>query len=473
MATLTTAGSTYTGAETLDIIVRPQFTGYLPSGMKPIYTDGASSVKLTFFSSAGNALAAYADGFQGGTASTKKQKAFTVGEFKSERAWSKQDYLSIIQRQTEDLKNAFQNDIFKSEFMAKIPFGLLGLDPLVEPTDEQLLSMAEYLVFSMGIAQGIMEVFYLANTDKIVEKAEGTGVFPNNVVSSAYDADIRFNPVDGLWTSLIGNADTDPTVDQVKHVAMSNAAVAQVNTITLAGEEGTATVTVKGLAKVATWDTSIEVTSTAFVAANAAAYLEVGLVLTGTTTLIFTANVAGVAFDDGTGVNATGDLAGGSVATTGNTSAVALASGEAMAAFNSMVTGQPKALKAIPRQRKVILATQSMIENYETTLGVAGASMETSESQRNVLINGVTELKFNGIPIVEMPIDAAIDAYDFGYPHRAILTVPENIAPILSTAGNFAESALWWNKDENENRARVQLSVGGDYWLPELTVVAY
>jgi len=105
MATLTTAGSTYTGAETLDIIVRPQFTGYLPTGMKPIYTDGASSIKLTFFGSAGNALAAYADGFQGGTASTKKQKAFTVGEFKSERAWSKQDYLSIIQRQTEDLKN--------------------------------------------------------------------------------------------------------------------------------------------------------------------------------------------------------------------------------------------------------------------------------------------------------------------------------------------------------------------------------
>lgn len=357
--------------------------------------------------------------------------------------------------------------------MAKIPFGLLGLDPLVEPTDEQYLSLAEYLVFSMGIAQGIMEVFYLANTDKIVEKAEGTGVFPNKVVSSAYDADIRFNPVDGLWTSLIGNAATSPTVDQVKHVAMNNAAVAQVNTITLTGTEGTALIVVKGVSKTATFDNDIADTTAAFVAANAAAYLAAGLVLTGTTTLVFTANVAGVAFDDGTGANVTGNLAGGSVATTPNTDAAALASGEAMAAFNSMVTGQPRALKAIPRQRKVILATQSMIENYETTLGVAGASLGTSESQRNVLINGVTELKFNGIPIVEMPIDAAIDAYDFGYPHRAILTVPENIAPILSTAGNFAESALWWNKDENENRARVQLSVGGDYWLPELTVVAY
>jgi len=163
--------------------------------------------------------------------------------------------------------------------MAKIPFGLLGLDPLVEPTDGQLLSMAEYLVFSMGIAQGIMEVFYLANTDKIVEKAEGTGVFPNKVVSSAYDADIRFNPVDGLWTSLIGNAATSPTVDQVKHVAMNNAAVAQVNTITLTGTEGTALIVVKGVSKTATFDNDIADTTAAFVAANAAAYLAAGLVL--------------------------------------------------------------------------------------------------------------------------------------------------------------------------------------------------
>jgi len=473
MATLTTAGSAYTGAETLDIIVRPQFTGFLPSGMKPIYTDGASSVKLTFFGSAGNALAAYADGFQGGVASSKKQKAFTVGEFKSERSWSKQDYSAIVQRQMEDVKSAFQNDIFKSEFMTKVPFGLLGLDPSVAPTDEQLLSVAEYLVFSMGIAQGILEVFYLADTNKIVEKAEGAGVFPNAVVSAAYDADIRFNPVAGLWTSLIGNAATSPTVNQVKHVAMSNAAVAQVNTITLTGTGGTALIVVKGVSKTATFDNDIADTTAAFVAANAAAYLAAGLVLTGTTTLVFTANVAGVAFDDGTGANVTDDLAGGSVATTGNTVAADLAAGEAMATFALMVAGQNKSLKSIPRNRKVIMATQSMIENYETTLGAAGASIATSESQRNVLLNGVTDLKFNGIPIVEMPIDAAIEAYDFGYPHRAILTVPENIAPVLSTAGEFAESALWWNKDENQNRARVQLSVGGDYWLPELTVVAY
>lgn len=473
MSTLQTAGYQYNGEETLSVVVRPQFTGFLPPNMKPIFTDGAGSVKLSFFGSAGNAMAAYASGFQGGVASVKRQKIFELGEFKSEKAWSKQDYSAIVQRQMEDVKSAFQNDIFKTEFANTIPFGLLGLDPSVPPTEEQLLSIAEYLVFTMGVAQGIMEVFYLADTNKVVEKAEGAGVFPNQVVSAAYDADIRFNPVDGLWKNIYDIAATTPTIHQVKKVAMSNAATAQISTITLTGSSGTATVTVKGVAKLATFDSSIQITSTAFVAANAAAYLAVGLVLTGTTTLIFTSNIAGVGFDDGTAVNVSGNLAGTAAATQANVAASALAADEAMAAFRSMVKGQGTSLKAIPRNRKIILATQSMMENFEESLGASGTDDGTSVAKREVMINGATNLSFNGIPIYEMPIDAAIAAYDFGYPHRAILTVPENIGPVLSTAGDFAESNLWFNKDQNENRARIQLEMGGDFWLPELMVVAY
>lgn len=62
-------------------------------------------------------------------------------------------------------------------------------------------------------------------------------------------------------------------------------------------------------------------TTTAFVAANAAAYLAVGLVLTGTSTLIFTAEVEGVGFTNGTVTNVSGDLDGNSVATQANVDA--------------------------------------------------------------------------------------------------------------------------------------------------------
>jgi len=466
-----TAGYEWNGAEAIAVAVRPAFIGALPPGMRPIFTEGSGSVKKTFFGSKGNHLVKYSDGWQGGVGSNKKQRKFELGEWKGEESWSKQDYKDIVQEMAQDVKTAFQNDIFKSEMMQKIPFGLLGIDPGVPPTEESLVSMAEYLVLIEGVAQGILESFYLADTGKIVEKAEGAGTFPNGVTRSLYAEDVRFSEVDGLWKNIM--SDVGSGDDDVTRITMSNGAVAQVNTITLTGTSGTATVAVKGVSKVATFDTDLDTTHANFVAANAAAYLAAGLVLTGTTTLVFTALHAGVGFDAGTVTNLTGDLAGGSVATTANTAAADLASGEALAAFRSMVTGQPRWLKSVPAAKKYILATDSMIENYQETLGAAGANMGTSESARGVMVEGTTQLKFNGIPIYQMPIDAAIDAYGLPYPHRAILAVPENLAPVLSSAGEFAEAALWWNKDENENRARVQLEMGGNYFLPELIVVAY
>lgn len=472
-----TAGNEYNGNETLAVIVRPQFVGMLPQGMVPVFTEGSGSVKLTFFGHAGNALVKYSSGFQGGTASTKKQKKFEIGEFKSENSWSKQDYAQLIQRQSEAIKRAFQNDIFKSEFATSIPFGLLGIDASVPPTTEELVTMAEYTLQTAGIAQGIFEAFFLANPLKIIEKAEGAGTFPDGTTAALYAEDIRFSAAYGVWTRIIANAATSPTVDQVKRIEMSNAAVAKVNTITMTGTSGTATISAKGVSAVATFDTNLTTTSTNFAtnAANVAAFAAVGLVLADAATVTFTLTAAhaGIDFDNGTGVNATGDLAATSAESTANTDAADLTTDEAKATFVLMVAGQPKYLKTVGNAQKVILATDSMIENYQVTLGSAGAGMATSESARLAMINGVQELRFNGIPISSMPIDAAIAAYDFGYPHRAILSTPGNIVPVLSTAGKFAESLLWFNKDENENRTRTQLELGGDYFLPELLVAAY
>ena len=466
---LTTAGSEYYGNEALSIVVRPQFIGMLPPGMKPIFTEGAGSIKKTLYSSKGNKLVKYAPGFQGGVASTIQQKKFSLGEFKSENSWDKHTYDDMVQEQASDILGAFQNDIFQSEFATRIPFGLLGIDPALNPTEEQLVSMAEYLIQSAGIAQGIFEALYLADTNKIIELAEGAGTFGNGTAFVAYAEDIRFSAVDGLWKNIMSNAATSPTVDQVKRIAMTNGAVAQVNTITLTGTSGTATVTVKGVAKVATFATDLSTTATNFVAANAAAYLAAGLVLTSSGAgLIFTAKVAGVGFAVGTAINLTTNLAGTSVATTANVAAADLAAGEALATFVKMKAGQPKYMKSLQKSMKYILATESMIENYENSLGGT-----TLESQRSVMINGIENLAYHGIPIFPMDIDAAIEAYGFGYPHRALLYVDGSIAPVLSSANGFAESMLWFEKKDNLNETRTQLEFGCDFWLPETIVAAY
>jgi len=86
--------------------------------------------------------------------------------------------------------------------------------------------------------------------------------------------------------------------------------VAQVETVTLTGTAGTANVTMGGVTKLATFDTDLDTTHAAFVAAHAVAYAAAGITLTGTTTLIFTAAVAGVPFTPGTVVNVTTNLTG-------------------------------------------------------------------------------------------------------------------------------------------------------------------
>lgn len=83
------------------------------------------------------------------------------------------------------------------------------------------------------------------------------------------------------------------TTDLAGTVVKTRSGGSNVATFTLTGTGhtgATTLITVNGISKMATYDTSIEVTSTAFVAANAAAYLLAGLTLTGTTTIIFTAN---------------------------------------------------------------------------------------------------------------------------------------------------------------------------------------
>ncbi len=99
---------------------------------------------------------------------------------------------------------------------------------------------------------------------------------------------------------------------------ITGSAVAQVETVTLTGTVGTADVTMGGLTKLATFDSDLATTHAAFVSDHAAAYAAVGITLTGTTTLIFTATVAGVPFTPGTVVGVFTDLVGTVAHTTPN-----------------------------------------------------------------------------------------------------------------------------------------------------------
>ena len=59
------------------------------------------------------------------------------------------------------------------------------------------------------------------------------------------------------------------------------------------------------------------------------------------------------------------------------------------------------------------------------------------------------------------------------YPHRAILTLPQNLVLVLNGASDIGETRFWFNPDENKNRQRTQFEFGADFVLPEYMVVAY
>jgi len=435
-----TNGSEFHGKENEDIIIRPMFLGQLPKEMGiRIIPSVKSSVKLTFFGTVSKILKAYADGFQGGSGSTIKQKKLTLEEFKAEAEYSKQTYKDTILENITNVGGKKQNDI-------------TGTDVL----------KAEVAVFMNGVVDDVRRIFWLGDTDK---KTLTSGYYSTT-------ADVNYNVIDGIWKALMDDAATSPTGEQIKRIALANGAVAQTVTETLASTTaGTITLTINGVAYSQAYATSVAATVTAWLASHTTALAARGITVAsgGSGAIVVTAALSGQPFtlvetSAGTG----GDWTASAV--TANTAAQSLGTDEAVNTFKLMYEGSNKILKSMAAKKLVrIYATDTMIENYMSTLEALG-----TEAAHKAIVDGIERLTWRGIPIIPMDIDAYLSA-DFNepYPHRAIMTVPDNLCMVVNGASDIAETRFWFNEDENTNRQRTQFEFGADYILPELITVAY
>lgn len=435
-----TNGSEFHGKENEDIIIRPMFLGQLPKEMGiRIIPSVKSSVKLTFFGTVSKILKAYADGFQGGSGSTIKQKKLTLEEFKAEAEYSKQTYKDTILENITNVGGKKQNDI-------------TGTDVL----------KAEVAVFMNGVVDDVRRIFWLGDTDK---KTLTSGYYSTT-------ADVNYNVIDGIWKALMDDAATSPTGEQIKRIALANGAVAQTVTETLASTTaGTITLTINGVAYSQAYATSVAATVTAWLASHTTALAARGITVAsgGSGAIVVTAALPGQPFtlvetSAGTGGTWTAS------AVTANTAAQSLGTDEAVNTFKLMYEGSNKILKSMAAKKLVrIYATDTMIENYMSTLEALG-----TEAAHKAIVDGIERLTWRGIPIIPMDIDAYLSA-DFNepYPHRAIMTVPDNLCMVVNGASDIAETRFWFNEDENTNRQRTQFEFGADYILPELITVAY
>lgn len=471
-----TNGSEWHGKEMEDVILRPIFIGQLPTEMGVrIFLSVKSSMKLTFFGPISKILKAYADGFQGGSIASKKQKKLTLTEFKAEAQYSKQDYKNMVLENITNPGGLNQNELIGAVLNAEIS------------------------LFMAGVKEDVRRIFWLGDTAKKYVagglRYDSSAPLVLDATTGAYvsgGADIYYNVIDGIWKALFADASTTPTADQIKRIVIDNSAVAQVDTHTLTGTSGTANITINGVTYLATFTTSLTVSATNFAASWAATLLALGITVTHSgVTVILTATLPGQPFTSTLGVNVSGDLAGTVAHTTANTPAAALGTDEAKATFKLMYEGSNKILKSLlGKQASVPTATpdannptmtmnagarfyctDTIIENYISTLEAAFGVVP--ESYYN-LIDGVKRLSYRGIPIMPMDIDQHIaNDFDTPYPHRAILTMPENLALVLNGRGDIGETKFWFNPDKNVNRQRTQFECGANYILPELITVAY
>lgn len=460
MSGFITNGSEFKGKELTDIILRPILQKEMAQelGVR-VFLAIKSSVKLTFFGPTTKILKAYADGWQGGSAAAKNQKKLTLSEFKAEQQLSKQAYKETILEEITNRGGISQNDISGTNVMD-----------------------AELSVFMAAVKEDVRRYFWLGDSDKQFVQSGVRYDSSSNVVVDANGTyvsggkDIFYNVRNGVWKSVMGQSATSPTANQIKRVAVSNGTTAQEEVQTLSGiTAGTVTLTINGVAYSQAYSSSAAGTATAFFTTHAAALALLDITLTNPSSgaLKFVSAIAGqpfvlVATSAGTGGTWTQS------AVVANVAAQALGTDEAVSIMKSCFEGGSDVMKnflsklANAKQARYFV-TDTIFNNYRATLEALG-----TEKSNTLIVDGVEFLSYRGIPLISMGIDNYL-ANDFisPYPHRVLLTVPNNLGLVLNGNNDDSEVRMWFNPDENVNRQRAQFEFGMDFILPEWCVAAY
>jgi len=442
---ITTAISGY-AKEGFEAYIRPLFVGANPLETPGVYPEMGirGTKKLNFFTNPGKMLKAWVKGFVGTSLSALTQRELKTYQMKAEGAQDANEFFDTVYGYAQN-KN-------------------VDWDNITGTVLEEIIAE----IWMSGVASDIFRQYWLNDTNKeTISSGKYTGT-----------ADTNYNAFDGIWKLLITNATTTPTTeDHIFRVAFSNGSAAQVETLTLTGTSGTATVTLGGKTYLATFTTDLATSAANFVTSHSAALLLRGITVTSSTdTVIFTATIAGMPFSAPTIAGVSGNLGGSVAHTTANTAPVDLTSDEALAALKALYVGADARLKNLPALQKVYLVSDSVYENYLDSLEGKSSTAYTftTEEGRMLMINGANVLKYRGIPVVKMGWDVHLDAdFPTAYPHRIIYTEITNLRLGFDDANDMNSFEAWYNRDEQENRFRTQFYMGCQYVHGAYTAVAY
>ncbi len=447
MANFITKAGIWAGKEVLDYFLKPLFIGESPlqHGIRVI-PNVQSNMKLNYFPAINKLLKAYVKGFTGTNFGAHSQRTLSVVRLKAEASQDAMEFYQTV-FETALNKGVNWNDIT----------GTILEDVVLE-------------LFRAAVESDTYRMFWLADTYKETLSSTTYGNYSGT-------ADTTYNAFTGLWKLIIGLAATTPTSSQIKKVAVADGAVAQVATITASG--GTSAnyvITVMGVSYTVAYSTDYATTVALMATTHAAALLLRGIVLTSSgDTNILTSNIPGQPFTAPTIASAS-TITGSVAATTANTAPTALAADEAIGYFKSMFEVQPAVLRNIPDEQKRIYADKRVVDNYIESLEDSGTYTDMGKS---MLVDGIKRLTYRGIPIIDHNWAEYLDDFPHatgtlpGYPHRAVLTVPQNLVLGIDATDEWNEMKLWFNEDEEENRLRMKLKMGSNFVHSNLMVVMF
>lgn len=445
MANLITHSLTFTKESVTEYFLKPLFVDSDIRDIVQLRTDLKTGEKLDLVSSLSKITKGYAQGasFTASTGVTITQKTVTVVTMKAEVKQNGRAFLNYVKQQA--LKSGYaENDINGTIF------------------EEIVLT-----VFMRALMADLNRQAFFGDTKKEVITSDApTGTL-----------DEHYKEYDGLWTRVI-NAVNDSTIASTQVVDINTStyqdqvAVKNKRTITLSGTSGTATVTINGRNYTATFATNLNTTAANFVTAHAAtiAALYGGVVVTSiTNTIIVESGVPGLAVTVAVS-NATGDLAASGIAnTTANVENTTIKSGAGKLILKAMYDKMSPELRSNMGLARYIV-TGSIMDAYITDLESDG-----TEAAHIKMIDGVRNVTYRGIPVIERrDWDVHINA-DFSNvrPHRAMLTLPENLIVGTDAANDITNAEMWYNHDTQENGFRVEYKAGTQFLEEKYITVAY
>lgn len=124
--------------------------------------------------------------------------------------------------------------------------------------------------------------------------------------------------------------------------------------------------------------------------------------------------------------------------------------------------------------RAAFFVTTPCLQNYNQTIISPQANLE---SARTIFLDGfkgkLKKRTYQGAVIHDMRISAALrNDFANNKPFRVLLTPPENIQMYLGL-GSSSEAMFWFNKDENQNRVRIQCEYEHTFLDPKFISCAY